>query len=42
MKAYNDTLKILAKAATLAFEDHNNPLILYSDASDTHVGAVLE
>ena len=39
MKAYNDTLKILA---TLAFEDHNKPLILYSDASDTHVGAVLE
>ena len=31
----------LAEAATLEYEDHNKPLILSSDASDTHVGAVL-
>ena len=42
INAYKDTLKVLAKAATLAYEDHNKPLILYSDASETHVGAVLE
>ena len=32
----------LAEAATLQYEDHNKPLILSSDASETHVGAVLE
>ena len=42
IKAYQDTLAILANAATLAFENHAIPLILYSDASDTHVGSVLE
>ena len=42
IKAYQDTLALLANAATLAFENHEIPLILYSDASDTHVGSVLE
>ena len=42
IKSYTDTLDILSKAATLAFEDHEKPLIVYSDASDSHVGAVLE
>ena len=33
---------MLAKTATLAFEDQNKPLILNSYASETHVGAVLK
>ena len=32
----------MSNAATLAFEDHERPLIVYSDASDNHIGAVLE
>ena len=42
IKSYNDTLNTLSNAATLAFEDHERPLIVYSDASDNHIGAVLE
>ena len=42
IKSYNDTLATLSKAVTLAFEDHEKPLIVCSDASDSHVGAVLE
>ena len=41
-KAYHDTVAVLANAATLAFENHDKPLIIFCDASDTHVGAVLE
>ena len=32
IKVYQDTLALLANAATLAFENHEIPLILYSDA----------
>ena len=42
IKAYHDTIATLAEATTLAYERHDKPLILFSDASDTHVGAVLE
>ena len=40
--AYHKTIDALANAATLAFEHHGKPLIIYCDASDTHIGAVLE
>jgi len=42
IKAYHDTIATLAEATTLAYERHDKPLILFSDASDTHVGASLE
>ena len=42
MQAFIDTKDTLANAVTLTFEDHNKSLILSTDASDTHVGAVLE
>ena len=42
IQAYHDTIATLAEAATLNYEDHDKPLVLFSDASDTHVGAVLE
>ena len=42
IKAYDDTIAELANATTLAFENHQKPLCLYTDASDTHVGAVLQ
>ena len=41
-KAFENTKSALANAATLSFEDQNKPLILFSDASDTHTGAALE
>ena len=41
-KAFEDTKNALANAATLSFEKQDKPLILFSDASDSHVGAVLE
>ena len=42
IQAFNNTKSILAHTTTLSYEDHSKPLILFSDASDTHVGAVLE
>ena len=42
IQAFNNTKAILANTTTLSYEDHNKPLMLFSDASDTHVGAVLE
>ena len=42
IKAFEDTKTALANAATLSFEDQGKPLILFSDASDTHTGASLE
>ena len=39
IKAFEDTKTALASAATLSFEDQNKPLVLFSDASDTHTGA---
>ena len=42
IKAFEDTKTALANAATLSFEDQSKPLILFSDASDTHTGASLE
>ena len=42
INAYHETIATLAKATTLAYEDHNKPLVLFTDASETHVGAVLE
>ena len=42
IKAYYNTIEALANAATLAFEHHGKPLIIYCDASDSHIGAVLE
>ena len=42
IQAYDKTKATLANAVTLSFEDHNKPLILTTDASDTHLGAVLE
>ena len=42
IKAFEDIKTALANAATLSFEDQNKPLILFSDASDTHTGASLE
>ena len=42
IQAFEDTKAALAKAATLSFENQNKPLILFSDASDSHVGASLE
>ena len=42
VQAFEETKRALAEAATLEYEDHSKPLILSSDASDTHVGAVLE
>ena len=42
IKAYHDTVATLAEATTLAYEKHNIPLVLFSDSSDTHVGAVLK
>ena len=41
-KAYHDTIEALANASTLAFEQHGKPLIIYCDASDNYIGAVLE
>ena len=42
MQSFEKTKFALAEAATLEYEDHGKPLILSSDASDTHVGAVFE
>ena len=42
VQAFEETKATLAHAATLEFENREKPLILFSDASDTHVGAVLE
>ena len=42
VQSFEKTKYALAEAATLEYEDHGKPLILSSDASDTHVGAVLE
>ena len=42
MKAYIDTKEALENAATLTFKDHNKAFIISTDASDTHVGSVLE
>ena len=42
VQSFERTKFALAEAATLEYEDHGKPLILSSDASDTHVGAVLE
>ena len=42
MKAFEDTKTALANAATLSFESREKTLIILSNASDTHVGAVLE
>ena len=42
IRAFEDTKAALANAATLSFEDQSKPLILFSDASDTHTGASLE
>ena len=42
INAYHKTIATLAEATTLAYEDHNKPLVLFTDASETHVGAVLE
>ena len=42
IKAYHDTIALLVEAATISYEDHTKPLILFTDASDSHVGAVLE
>ena len=41
-KAYHDTIAMLVESATISYEDHTKPLILFTDASDSHVGAVLE
>ena len=41
-KSYQNILSALSAAATINFEDHKKPLIIYSDASASHVGAVLE
>ena len=40
--AFDSAIACLSEAATLAFEDPDLPLIVTTDASDTHVGAVLE
>ena len=37
IKVCHDTLALLANTATLAFENHDKPLILFTDASNTHV-----
>ena len=42
VKAFENTKVALANAATLSFENQMKPLVLFSDASDSHVGAVLE
>ena len=42
IKAYHDTVALLVESATKSYEDHTKPLILFTDASDNHVGAVLE
>ena len=42
VRAFENTKVALANAATLSFENQMKPLILFSDASDSHVGAVLE
>ena len=42
IQAFEDTKMALANATSLSFENRDKPLMLYSDASDTHVGAVLE
>ena len=42
IQAFTNTKAVLANTTTLSYEDHNKPLMLFSDASDTHVGAVLE
>ena len=42
MRSFKNEKFALAEAATLEYEDHNKPLILSSDAFETHVVAVLE
>ena len=42
IKAYHDTVALLVEAATISYEDHTKPLILFTDASDSHLGPVLE
>ena len=42
IKAYHNTIAMLVEAVTISYEDHTKPLILFTDASDSHVGAVLE
>lgn len=41
-KAFDCTISALSNACTLAFEDPTRPLVLTTDASGEHVGAVLE
>ena len=41
-QAFLKCIKLLADATTLNYEDHSRPLILCTDASLTHAGAVLE
>ena len=40
--AFQNTIKLLSNVATLALEDPDQPLVLTTDASGKHVGAVLE
>ena len=40
-KSYHDTIDTVANASPLEFEHHGKPLIIYCDASDNHIGAVL-
>ena len=42
VKEFKNTKVALANAATLSFENQIKLLILFSDSSDIHVGAVLE
>ena len=42
VKTFEKTKVALANAATLSFENQMKLLILFSDAPNTHVGAVLE
>lgn len=41
-QAFDDAIATLKNATSLAFEEQNLPLVLSTDASDTHAGAVLE
>ena len=41
-EAFESTIRLLRKAETLSFDDVYQPLIITTDASATHAGAVLE
>ena len=41
-QAFDNAIKKLKNATNLAFEEQHLPLVLSTDASDTHAGAVLE